>query len=194
MSYGGFKCATWGEQMFYSFDQSSFFQNDIHWTWSTDQGLRKQDINQSPGFSRVLPSSPWRKALSPCSSLGGQLSIFYPHILKNEGPDVGSKHPGICVLPLSSVHWPFRHKDPCGNGRTPACGNETLKFEQESTGHLGKCWCAYRRKAGWLIWKGTWRFLGVEHVLLCPLTFWTQESITEPLYRLPIILDGFWHE
>ena len=83
---------------------------------------------------------------------------------------------------------------PAWHGRTPACGNETLKFEQESTGHLGKCWFAYRRKAGWLIWKGTWRFLGVEHVLLCPLTFWTQESITEQLYRLPIILDGFWHE
>lgn len=194
MSYGGFKCATWGEQMFYSFDQSSFFQNDIHWTWSTDQGLRKQDINQSPGFNRVLLSSPWRSAPSPRSSLAGQLSIFLSPYPKNWRARCQLKAPRHLCLATQLRSWAHSAQGPVWHGRTPACGNETLKFEQESTGHLGKCWFAYRRKAGWLIWKGTWRFLGVKHVLLCPLMFWTQEGITEPLYRLPIILDGFWHE
>lgn len=52
-------------------------------------------------------------APSPCSSLAGQLRIFFcPYFLKNERPDVSSKLPGICAfLPNSSVHGPVQHTD-----------------------------------------------------------------------------------
>lgn len=194
MYYAGFKRATWGEQMFYSFDQSSFFQNDIHWTWSTDQGLREQDINQSPDFSHVPPLSPWRSAPSPCSSLAGQLSILLSLFPKTWRARCQLKAPRHSC-PSTQLHsWPtIQHKDSCVMAG-PQGAVVNIKVEQELMGHLGKCWFAYRRKAGWLIWKGTWRFSGVKHVVLSPPCPWAQDGITEPFYRLPIILDGFWHK
>lgn len=96
--------------------------------------------------------------------------------------------------PSTQLHsWPIQHKDSCVTAG-PQGAVVNTKVEQELTGHLGKRWFAYRRKAGWLIWKGTWRFLGVGHVVLSPPCPRAQDGIKEPFYRLLIILDGFWHE
>ena len=145
-----------------------FFQNDIHWSWSTDQGLRKHDINRPPGFNRAPPSSPWRSAPPPppCSALAGQLSMFLFPCPKNRRARCQLKAPRHLCLATQLHSRDHSAQGLVWHARTPACGNKTLKFEQESTGHLGKCWFAYRRKAGWLIWKGTWRVLGVEHVVM----------------------------
>ena len=74
-----------------------------------------------------------------CSALAGQLSMFLFPCPKNRRARCQLKAPRHLCLATQLRSRAHSAQELVWHARTPACSDKTLKFEQESTGHLGKC-------------------------------------------------------